>query len=188
MKNIVLTFGLVAGAVLSAMMVLTLPFHEQIGFDRMEIIGYTSMVIAFLLIYFGVRSYRDNVGGGTVGFGRAFAVGASIAVVASLCYVATWQILYFNFMPDFLTKYQAHMVAQARTRGDSEAAIAQANVDFDRNAALYNKPLVNAAFTFIEPMPVALLISLVSAGVLSRKRRPDSAGGLVDGGRSSAST
>ena len=45
------------------------------------------MVLAFLLIFFGVRSYRDNVAGGRVRFGRAFAVGASIAAVASVCYV-----------------------------------------------------------------------------------------------------
>ena len=42
------------------------------------------MVVAFLLIFFGIRSYRDNVAGGSVGFGRAFAVGALIALVASV--------------------------------------------------------------------------------------------------------
>ena len=71
MKKTVLTFGLISGAILSAMMLATLPFLDGIGFDRGEIIGYTSMVLAFLLIFFGVRSYRDNVAGGTVGFGRA---------------------------------------------------------------------------------------------------------------------
>ena len=62
------------------------------------------MVLAFLLIYFGIRSYRDNVAGGTVRFGRAFAVGALIATVASVCYVATWEVIYFNFAPDFAAK------------------------------------------------------------------------------------
>ena len=81
MKKTVLTFGLIAGAILSAMMLITLPFHDAIGWERGEIVGYTSMVLAFLLVFFGVRSYRDNVGGGRVGFGRAFAVGSLIAVV-----------------------------------------------------------------------------------------------------------
>jgi hypothetical protein len=86
-------------------MLVTIPFQDAIGFDRGEIIGYTSMVLAFLLIFFGVRSYRDNVAGGTVGFGRALAVGALIAAVASLCYVATWEVIYFKLAPDFVTKY-----------------------------------------------------------------------------------
>ena len=71
MKKIVLTFGLIAGAILSAMMLITLPFQDAIGYDRSAVIGYTSMVVAFLLVFFGVRSYRDNVAGGAVRFGRA---------------------------------------------------------------------------------------------------------------------
>ena len=81
------------------------------------IIGYTTMVLAFLLIFFGVRSYRDNVAGGTVRFGRAFAVGALIAVVASLCYVATWEVIYYKFAPDFVHEVSgAHAREGARGR------------------------------------------------------------------------
>lgn len=86
MQKIVLTFGLIAGAILSAMMLLTLPFMDKIGFDKGEVIGYTTMLLAFLMVYFGVRSYRDNVAGGSVAFGRAFLVGLSITLVASVCY------------------------------------------------------------------------------------------------------
>src|SRR5215207_4156233 len=137
MKKTALTFGLISGAILSAMMLATLPFVDTIGFDRGEIIGYTTMVLAFLLIYFGVRSYRDNVAGGTVRFGRAFAVGALIAAVASLCYVATWQLVYFRLAPDFMTKYQAHSLEKARAAGETEEAIARKKAEMDRFAELY---------------------------------------------------
>ncbi|MFI5244520.1 MAG: DUF4199 domain-containing protein, partial [Gemmatimonadales bacterium] len=81
MRKIVLTFGLIAGGILSAMMLLTLPFQDRIGFDKGEVIGYTTMVLAFLMVYFGVRSYRDNVAGGIVTFGRALMVGLMITAV-----------------------------------------------------------------------------------------------------------
>ncbi len=170
MKKTVLTFGLIAGAVLSAMMAITVPFHDQIGFDRAEVIGYTSMVVAFLLIFFGVRSYRDNVVGGTIRFGQALKVGALIAVVASLCYVATWEVIYFNFESDYVEKYQAHMLEEARADGETEAEIAERRAELQKYAAYYRNPVINAAVTFIEPLPVALVISLVSAGVLSRRK------------------
>ena len=180
MKKTVLTFGLIAGAILSGMMLVTIPFHEAIGFDRAEIIGYTTMVLAFLMIFFGVRSYRDNVAGGTVRFGRAFAVGALIAVVASLCYVATWEVMYFKFIPDFGTRYQAHVLDKARAEGESEEAIARKKVEMDKFAALYRNPAINAAITFLEPLPVALIVALVSAGVLSRRRKEEvGPGGVV---------
>ena len=137
MKKTVLTFGLISGAILSAMMLATLPFLDRIGFDRGEIIGYTSMVVAFLLIFFGVRSYRDNVAGGTVGFGRALAVAVLISVVASLCYVATWEVIYYKVAPDFGAKYQAHLLDKARKNGESEEAIARRKAELDRFLELY---------------------------------------------------
>jgi hypothetical protein len=106
MRKIVLTFGLIAGAILALMMMISLKFQDQIGFDNGAIIGYTTMVVAFLLVYFGVRSYRDNVAGGQVKFGRALWVGLLITLVASACYVATWEIIYFQFMPKMLARRQ----------------------------------------------------------------------------------
>jgi len=35
----------------------------------------------------------------------------------------------------------------------------------------YKNPLVNIAITFLEPLPVGLLVTLISAGVLSRRPR-----------------
>lgn len=171
MMKIVLTFGLIAGAILAGMMFVTLPFQDAIGFDRGEIIGYTSMIVAFLLIFFGVKSFRDNVAGGTVTFGRAFAVGAQIAVVASLCYVAAWQVVYYKLAPDFMEKYGAHVLETARAEGATEAELAKRKADMDRFAELYKNPFINVGMTFLEPMPVALVVALVSAGVLSRRRK-----------------
>ncbi len=170
MRKTVLTFGLISGAIISAMMLAVLPFRDAIGFDRGEVIGYTSMIVAFLLIFFGVRSYRDRFGG-TVGFLRAFTVGALIAGVASICYVATWQLLYYKLAPDFVTKYQAHMIQKERAAGATEAQIAQKKAEMDEFADLYRNPVINAAITFVEPLPVGLVIALVSAGVLSRRRK-----------------
>ena len=186
MKKTVLTFGLISGAILSAMMLATVPFLDDIGFDHGATIGYTTMVVAFLLIFFGVRSYRDNVAGGTVRFGRAFVVGALIAVVASLCYVATWEVVYFNFMPDFVAKYQAHILDRARAKGESEEAIAKQKADLDTFAAWYSNPALNAAVTFLEPLPVALIVTLASAGVLSRRKQGSVAEhGVASGARAS---
>jgi hypothetical protein len=175
MKKTVLKFGLMSGAVISALLLATLSFHDAIGFEIAGLlVGYATMVLAFLLIYFGVRSYRDEVAGGSIRFGRAFAVGALIGLVSSLCYVATWQVVYFNFMPDFMDKYAAHVVEKARASGEDEAAIAARREEMAEFAEMYKNPAFNAAVTLAEPLPVALVIALITAGLLSR--RPRSAG------------
>jgi hypothetical protein len=170
MRKIVLTFGLIAGAIMSAMMLLATAFQDQIGFDRGAIVGYTSMVLAFLMVFFGVRSYRDNVAGGAVTFGRAFKVGLLISVVASVCYVATWEVVYYKLAPDFSDKYAAYEVQKVKESGASEAQIARTLKQMTDFKKSYQNPLVNIAYTFIEPLPVALIFTLVTAGVLSRRR------------------
>ncbi len=171
MRKIVLTFGLIAGGILSAMMLLTMPFMEQIGFEKGEVIGYTTMMLAFLMIFFGVKSYRDNVAGGTVTFGRAFLVGLLITAVASVCYLATWQVVYYKLAPDFGEKYTTYAVNKARKSGATDAQIAATKKEMTEFMDMYKNPLINVAITFIEPLPVGLLITIVTAGVLSRKRR-----------------
>ena len=179
MKKTVLVFGLISGVLVSAMMAATVPFADKIGFDHSEWLGYTILVLAFLLVYFGIRSYRDNVGGGQISFGRAFAVGILITLIASVCYVVTWEVMYFRFMPDFMDKYAAHMVEKARASGASAAAIQAQMEQLQKYKAMYHNVWINAAMTFVEPFPVGLVVTLISAGVLRRKATPPAVGEAV---------
>ena len=175
MRKIVLTFGLIAGAILSAMMLITIPFQEKIGFDKGEIIGYTTMVLAFLMVFFGVKSYRDNMAGGSVTFWRALQVGLMITAVASVCYVATWELIYYRLTPDFGEKYAAYSIEKAKKSGATDAQIAATAKQASEFKEMYKNPLVNVALTLLEPLPVGLVFTLVAAGVLSRKRRAEGA-------------
>jgi hypothetical protein len=173
MRRIVLTFGLISGGILSLMMLAALPFHDALGNDGGMVIGYATMVLAFLLIFFGVRSYRDNVAGGRVGFMKALGVGALIALVASTCYVATWEAIYFGGKSDYIEKYQAREMEKMRAGGASEAELTAKQEEMRKFAEMYRNPLINIAFTFIEPLPVAIVFALVAAGILSRRRKDE---------------
>lgn len=179
MRKIVLTFGLIAGAVMTAMFLITIPFHDQIGFDNGMLVGYTSMVAAFLAVYFGVRQYRDQVAGGTITFARALGVGLAITLVACLCYVLMWQIVYYNFMPDYLDKYAAYTLEKERAAGATAAQLEAQRQEMAQFKEMYANPLINAAFTILEPLPVGVLISLISAGVLRRGRQDGALAGTT---------
>jgi hypothetical protein len=175
MKKSVLTFGLISGAVSSLMMIGTLPFSDRIGFDRSELLGYTTIVLSFLLVFFGVRSYRDNVAGGQITFGKAFTVGIYITLISCACYVITWEILYFKFFPDFMDKYGAYMVQKVKSSGASPGVIQAQIEQLKKYKEMYQNPLINAALTFIEPFPIGLAITLISAIVLGKKPQPKAA-------------
>jgi hypothetical protein len=169
MKKTVLTFGLISGAISSLMMVGMLPLVDRIGFDKGEIVGYTTIVLSFLLVFFGIRSYRENVGQGSISFGRAFAVGILITLISCVCYVITWEIIYFKIMPDFADKFAAHMVEQVRASGASQQVMDAKLQELKQFKAMYDRPLINAAMTFMEPFPIGLIITLISAAILRRR-------------------
>jgi hypothetical protein len=140
------------------------------------ILGYTTIVLAALLVFFGVRSYRENVAGGRLSFGRAFAVGILITIISNACYVVSWEIISSKFMPDFAEKYAAQMVERAKASGASQEQIektARAAADFQRQ---YKNPAIRMALTFAEPFPVGLVMTLISAVALRRKVAVQKAG------------
>ncbi len=169
MKRTILTWGLIAGVVSISMMLATMPFVDRVGFDYGMVLGYTALVLSALLIFPGVRSYRDNVAGGKMTFGRGFLVGLGIALVAAVCYGIVWAVVYANFMPDFCDKYAAYMIDKVKSSGGSADKIAEATTQAAEMKRLMENPLINAAMAFLEPFPVGLLAALVSAGILRKK-------------------
>jgi hypothetical protein len=169
MKKTVLTFGLLSGAVSAVMMLVTVPFVDAIGFDRGVIVGYTIFVLSLLFVYFGIRSYRDNVGRGTISFGQGFAVGILITLISCVIYVVAWELIYFNFMPDFPERFGEHYVTKLRAAGATPEAIDTAAREMKDFVTMYKNPLVVAAYSFLEPFPIGLLMTTISAAVLRRK-------------------
>lgn len=169
MKKTILVFGLISGALSSLMMVATVPFVDKIGFDKGEYVGYTAIVLSFLLVFFGIRSYRDNVGNGQITFAKGFTVGIAITLISCVFYVVTWEVLYFTVMHGFMDKYSTYMVEKLKASGASAAAIQAEAQQMEKYKELYENPFFNAAMTFIEPFPVGLIITLISAAVLRKK-------------------
>lgn len=172
MKKIVLKYGLISGAIVATLMnvMVWLCVNGKQDFDGTELIGYSMMVLAFLMVFFGIRSYRDNVGNGSVTFGKAFQVGILITLITSAVYVVVWEIVYFNFVPEFVDVYSAHVIQKLQTSGATAAAVTAKTEEMARFKELYANPLFNIGMTFMEIFPVGLLVTLISAGILRRKR------------------
>src|SRR3569833_373017 len=142
MKKTVLTYGLIAGASISVLMGGSLLIADKIGSGHSMALGYTIMVASFLLVYFGIRRYRDNDLNGEISFGRAFACGILITLITTVCYVALWEILYFNFMPHFMDSYFAAQIHKVQTSGLDPASTAAKVAAIQRSQQLYQNPLV----------------------------------------------
>lgn len=173
MKKIVLIFGLVAGLIVSGMMLwAAYRIHETGHLEGNEVLGFTIMAIAFSGIYVGIKNFRDKHNGGVISFGKAFKIGFYITLIASTMYVAVWLVDYYVFIPDFMEKYTACVMTNAKNDGATEAELAEKAAFMAKQTELYKNPLFVVLFTYMEIFPIGLIITLISALILKRKNKP----------------
>ena len=165
-KNIII-YGLIAGIVVSFLMLLSVSNISD--FNIGLFIGYASMLIAFSFVFVGIRNYRDKYNAGVISFGKAFKIGIMIVLLASTIYVIAWLIDYFFFIPDYLEKYAAHMLDKLKASGASQIEIDKQTKEMANLAKMYKNPFFNAMMTYVEILPVGLIVTLISSIILKRK-------------------
>ena len=168
MKKIILTYGSLSGIVISAMVLLTFTvFSPDMKYG--EIIGYSTMIIAFSTIYVGIKSCRDNHLDGHINFGKALKIGIGICLVASMFYISLWMIMSETIAKDFMSNYFQQSIDQINA---SNLSAADTKIKIDEVKGfqeMYKNPLVKIGMTFLEIFPVGFLISLISAFLLKNK-------------------
>lgn len=173
MKKNILVYGLIAGAIVSTLMLASVNYFSycegNVDYSTSMVIGYASMLLAFSLVYVGIRNYRNKYNGGVISFGKAFKIGILIALIASTVYVVAWLIAYYFFIPDFMDKYSSHMLAELKAGGASQAEIDAETKEMANFARMYQNPFFNAMMTYAEILPVGLVVTLISSLILKRK-------------------
>lgn len=167
MKKNVLIFGLVLGAVLCIPWLVMLNLlYTNPEFKSNDLLGYTILVVIYSLIFVGIRNYKYKELGGMISFGKAFKTGALITLVAATFYVIAWLFCYYLFVPDFMDVFTQHMLYQCTTEADRAAKA----IEMENYAKMYEQPLFVILLTYVEVIPIGLVVSLISAFLLKSKK------------------
>jgi flagellar biosynthesis protein FliQ len=171
MKKNILIYGLIMGIVLSIFTIVSINYCYQTGnFEGNATVGYAVMIAVFSFIFVGVRNYRDKFNGGVISFGEAFKMGLGIVLIASTLYVGSWLIYYHNFVPDFMDKYSDIALSKAKASGATQAQLDTQIADIQDFKEMYKKPFFAIGITYLEILPVGLIIALFSALILKKKQ------------------
>lgn len=168
MKSTVLKYGIYA--LLSGFILFGLPFFLGMGvdFDYGELIGYTSMVLSLLFVYFGIKHYRDKVNKGKVSLGKAIAIGMLIALFSAIG-VAFFDYIYTSQInPDFADEYLEYSIKKMETSLTAEEVKIQ-SAALRQQMKDYGSPSFMAFMMFASVMILGLIISLISGLILQRK-------------------
>lgn len=168
MRNIILKNGLLGGLIVSIVMIcMTMYMKSNPENEPNAIIGFASMLLAFVFLFLGVKKVRDS-NEGKITFGKGFLTGLYIALIISTIYVLVWLVIYYNFFPNFMEQYSDMVLNKLKEAGDVEA-LASKTEEMEMMKEWYKNPLMVILLTFIEILPIGIVISLISALILKNK-------------------
>lgn len=166
-----LIYGGIAGAIVTAFM-LSVSFYAKdnyANFDKMEVWGYVSFLIAFSAYYFGMQAYKKNFPAEPFHYWHAVQLGAFMTLVTSAMYVLAWVIYFKNIDPEFMEKYIAFELEKLTATGASAAEIQAKADEMSSMQNWYKNDLLMALMTFAEIMPLGLIVSFILAIFGKRK-------------------
>lgn len=167
MKKNVIVFGLILGAILCVHgYFMVNMFYTNPDFESNDVLGYAVFVVIFSLVFFGIRNYRNKQLGGFISFVKALKTGFLIALVGSFMYAAVWLFYYYLFVPDFLEKYIQYVLKRT-----SPAQLAAKTKEMNEYREMYKNTFFVFFTTVLEVFPIGLVVALVSALVLKRKKK-----------------
>ena len=174
MKKVVLVFGLISGLIVAAMVWIntSLMVSGKVSYDRAELIGYASMLIALSMVFFGIKSYRDNYAGGYIKFWKGVQVGLLISLISGVLYFAgaeAYNLAHPGFVDNFIKHASEQTVTNLQAKGAAQEQIDRSLAEIDQMKGLMLNPAIFFLICLVEILPVGVVVTLISAALL-RKR------------------
>jgi len=181
MSRTVLVYGLLAGVGMALLQWIIYPlcYRGFITFDNSTYFGYAGMLLVFTFIFFGIRSYRDNQGGGKVSFSKAFQIGILITLLGSLLHSVGWQI--YNLVnPDFkrffLEKFTEYQMARVKNAPDP-SAVSEIQQQIETFRKIYDNPLLDMLVSAMLIFPAGVIVTIISSLLLRSRSESKAEGG-----------
>ena len=110
MKTTVIKFG-IRGLVLAIVIFLgALYFGQDLSFSTQEVLGYTSMIVSLVFVFFGIKHFRDQENEGSVSFGKALLIGLLISLITAVGFGIADYIYTTAINPDFYEEYKILLI------------------------------------------------------------------------------
>ena len=169
MRKTILRYGLFGVSLLVLILfVVFLVFRNDYRWEVQEVIGYVTIVLSLMFVYFGIRHWRDNYNSGKLSFGQGLKLGTLITLFPSIAF-GLFTLLQINVLdPDFNNKYYGHYVQKikASTPPDKlEETLQKLEIEKE----MFANPLLQFALMFLTVFLIGIVITVISSLFLQRR-------------------
>ena len=170
MNKIVLKYGMYGVAVMFIISVSAFfIFKNNHNWEVQEIIGYTTIVLSLLFVYFGIRRWRDKYNAGQLSFAKGLGIGTLISLFPSVGFgLLSW--IEGVIDPEWQDKYYAHHIEKIKkTTPPAELQATLKEIADQRE--MFSSPFAQFFFMFLTVFVIGFIITIISALILKRSNR-----------------
>ncbi|NKI30830.1 DUF4199 domain-containing protein [Croceivirga thetidis] len=168
MKKTIIKYGAFGAIAICVLFLLSWYVMDDLSFASQEVLGYASMIIALLFVFFGIKHYRDNENNGKVAFKKALTIGVLISLITAVVFgildVIYTEVLNPTFMDDY---YNASVEQMKVSMSPEEFKVKLAELESQKE--LFTNPLFSFGLMTMTVFVIGFIISLISSLILQRK-------------------
>ena len=165
-----LIYGGITGAIVIAILSITLLTMGIDSAGGSQAFGYTLMLAVHAVLFIGLKRYRDVEQGGVITFKKGAVVGLAMAAIAAIVYAIGWEFTLMATDYAFVESFSQVMIDQIKAEGLSASAEAAKIAEMEGWMELYKNPLVRLPMTMTEILPIGIVVALVSALILKNPK------------------
>ena len=167
MKKIAFKYGIIGGLIAAAVGYGYYLLGNRDDYSTAEVIGYVSIILSMITVFFGIREYRDKFNHGAMNFKTGMKVGMFISVIAALAFVF-WDTIYVTAVnPDFYEEYYVYMkdyMEETDASADEMKTMEEQYTFFKENPSL--GLLLSGGVMFVTVFIIGALMSLIASLVM----------------------
>lgn len=171
MKSIIYTYSTKAALIIVFSMIASTFLFVKMDNEPLSMtLGFAGMLVGFSAIFLALESYKKSQEG-ILSFGDGLKIGAAIAVISALSYTVVWMIEFQFVFPDFMEKLSSSQIEQLKASNLEPTVLAEKIQKIKTMAEDYKNPFYRFGMTLMEILPIGLIITLLAAIILQKKRK-----------------
>ena len=168
MKKTSIRYGSYGAVTICILFLLSWYVMDDLSFASQEVLGYASMVIALLFVFFGIKHFRDHENNGKVSFTKALTIGILISLITAVVF-GILDVIYTEVLnPTFMEDYYNNSIEQMKLGlSPDEFEVKLAELESQRD--LFSNPFFSFGLMAMTVFVIGFIISLISSLILQRK-------------------
>ncbi len=167
-KTTLFNHSLLWGAILGIIVIVYTLILYFLNLSTNRPLGFVAWLIIIVVVFYAMKSYRDNVNQGVLSYGNAFVIGLLVCIISGLISAIFGYIQFSVLSPELIDKMLQISEERLLSRGLPDNVI-ERSLEMSRKLMT---PTMIAVMSFVWSFIFGAILSLILAAIVKKEPNP----------------